>query len=170
MGAVRRLTKTEEIYQKWLDGDEAAKAQAVKDLTNICASACGGLCPKWENRNDGSYTGKQTWSHFDGRWRARYPWCKAFVHAELSSRPDDNLRYIGRRCRQRMIDAIRAAWRPSRKERAAEAKRDSRGKFKPAPKTVKRIVPDEEEQHGPVKIIYQKYPGPESPSSARQTP
>lgn len=123
----RKLTKTEILYERWLDGGEEEKKKAVHDLTNICAGACLGLCPPFQR--DEYQDRRQNNAEFNKRFRQRRPWCHEFVLAELRSRPIDDCRYIGRRARQRLIDAIRSAHRQPRDVYLASVDRDRKGRF-----------------------------------------
>jgi hypothetical protein len=124
-------TQAERLYHLWKNSSSADQLRIEQSLINICARACAGLCPPVERSS--TFYGRDPFpADMARRFSKRWPFCAAFVQAELRAGPVDDCRYLGRRCRQRLIDAIRAARRQPQSEYLREVERDSRGRFLPA--------------------------------------
>jgi hypothetical protein len=138
-------TKTQKLYREWLTAGKEIRALIANSLTNICVSNCRGLCPPVEHISPGD-----NYREWRGRWGARWKWCHAFVLADLP-KAEDECRYIARRCRFRLIDAIDAFHRMPRATYLSTVKRDGKGRF------LKRKKKVQEPEHiAPVKILYRK--------------
>ena len=103
------------------------------------------------------------------RFAGRWPWCAAFVRSELEKRTkwdaDPDLQYIANRCKQRLIDEIRAAKRKTRAEYLGDVARDANGRFL-GPETYitqthakrhSRITMNERERTDPGRVLFSKY-------------
>lgn len=100
------MTKTEEIYGRWLGSDDEAVQSALEgQLVAICITACRmkGLAPPFEKRQG---AGRSYW---EGGYRALPRWVRTWLSVELGREMPlrDHARYIGRRCTYALIDEIK---------------------------------------------------------------
>jgi hypothetical protein len=124
-------TQAERLYHLWKVSSPTDQLRIERSLTNICARACAGLCPPVERSS--TFYGRDPFpADMARRFGKRWPFCSEFVKAELRVGPVDDCRYLGRRCRQRLIDEIRKVGRQNQRDYLREVERDSRGRFLPA--------------------------------------
>jgi len=96
------MTLSEHLYLQYMNADTPEKRhECLRRLVGICLKAIGHLTPPWR------YQGR--WNpNFDAlRYKARMPWVFRWLEETLKKPQKDGARYIGRRCRNALIDEIR---------------------------------------------------------------
>lgn len=111
----RKWTETEKLYLQFrISRDAAVKKDCRGRLAAICIKAVGHLTPPWQSWRSGK-DGSRFSKDFDAqRHKARAPWVYRWVDEQLKTPQMDLCRFIGRRCKNALVNEIRAAKRKHR--------------------------------------------------------
>jgi hypothetical protein len=85
------------------------KQECLRRLVGICLKAIGHLTPPWRGGWHPDFLSL--------RYKARMPWVFRWLEEELKKRQKDGARFIGRRCRNALIDEIRKHKAEQRRKR-----------------------------------------------------
>jgi len=114
------LTQSERLYILYMLGFDQELCRSK--LAAICLTAIGDLTPPWIRRERPNST--VTWrTEFHAlRYKARAPWVYRWIDEQLKVPQMDLCRYIGKRCRQALVDEIRAHTRKHRQPKVTVTK------------------------------------------------